>query len=159
MKYIVQRHNSTISAVAEHAWSKHQQPFQKETRILDCTTTLLIKEPMHISLRHSKKPWNSGQSLDIDYCWKNPIRKNYHAGSRTREQRTEQSEGVRSSWRHLMIHVLYDVTKQYFFSLANQCSCKYFIVRSHSGALLQCILWRPQPHGQNVSNNECESVC
>ena len=42
------------SAIAEHAWSRHHQPLWEETWILDRaghTTTLLIKEAIHISLR------------------------------------------------------------------------------------------------------------
>ena len=42
------------SAIAEHAWSRHHQPLWEETRVLDRashTTTLLIKEAIHISFR------------------------------------------------------------------------------------------------------------
>ena len=56
------------SAVAEHAWSKYHQPLWDETRILDCashTTTLLIKEAMHISLRDPKELLNRDRVLTL----------------------------------------------------------------------------------------------
>ena len=47
---------------------------------------------------------------------------------------------VRSRWCHLLTYAIYDVTRQYLHSLANQCNCTYFWVCSLS-VLFQCILW------------------
>ena len=57
------------SAITEHAWSRHHQPLWEEARILDRashTTTLLIKETIHISLRDPAELLNRDQ--DIDCC-------------------------------------------------------------------------------------------
>ena len=57
------------SAITEHAWSRHHQPLWEETRILDRanhTTTLLIKETIHISLMDPAELLNRDQ--DIDCC-------------------------------------------------------------------------------------------
>ena len=66
------------SAIIEHAWSRHHQPLWEETRTLNRashTTTLLIKETIHISLRHPAELLNRDQGLDSDYCWKNLARR------------------------------------------------------------------------------------
>ena len=77
------------SAITEHAWSRHHQPLWEETRILDRashTTTLLIKEAIHISLRDPAELLNRDQGLDIDCCWKNLARR-----PSERQQNREQS--------------------------------------------------------------------
>ena len=66
------------SAITEHAWSRHHQPLWEETRILNRashTTTLLLKETIHISLRHPAELLNGDQGLDSDCCWKNLARR------------------------------------------------------------------------------------
>ena len=52
------------SAITEHALSRHHQPLWEQTRILDRashTTTLLIKEIIHISLRDPAELLNKDQ--------------------------------------------------------------------------------------------------
>ena len=80
------------SAITEHAWSRHHQPLWEETRILNRarnTTTLLIKETIHISLRHPAELLNRDQGLDSDCCWKNLARR-----PPKRQQNRAQSRGV-----------------------------------------------------------------
>ena len=79
------------SAITEHAWSRHHQPLWEEARILDRashTTTLLIKETIHISLRDPAELLNRDQGLDIDCCWNNLARRPLK-----RQQNREQSRG------------------------------------------------------------------
>ena len=79
------------SAITEHAWPGHHQPLWEEARILDLashTTTLLIKETIHISLRDPAELLNRDQGLDIDCCWKNLARRPLK-----RQQNREQSRG------------------------------------------------------------------
>ena len=80
------------SAITEHAWSRHHQLLWEEAQILDRashTTTLLIKEAIHISLRDRAELLNRDQGLDIDCCWKNLARRPLK-----RQQNREQNKGV-----------------------------------------------------------------
>ena len=66
------------TAIAEYAWSRHHQPLWEETCILDRashTTTLLINEAIHISLRDPAELLNRDQGVDINCCWKNLARR------------------------------------------------------------------------------------
>ena len=82
------------SAIAEHAWSRNHQPLWEEPRILDCashTTTLMIKEAIHISLRDPAELLNRDQGLDIDCCWKNL---DHRKGSRTENRAGRKNLGL-----------------------------------------------------------------
>ena len=80
----------------EHAWSRHHQPLWEETWILDRashTTTFLIKETIHISLRDPAELLNRNQGLDIDCCWKNLTRRPPE-GSRTEKRSGGKNLGL-----------------------------------------------------------------
>ena len=80
------------SAITEHTWSRHHQPLWEETQILNRashTTTLLIKETIHISLRHPAELLNRDQGLDSDCCWRNLARR-----PPKRQQNRAQSRGI-----------------------------------------------------------------
>ena len=82
------------SAIAEHAWSRNHQPLWEEPRILDCashTTTLMIKEAIHISLRDPAELLNRDQGLDINCCWKNL---DHRKGSRTENRAGRKNLGL-----------------------------------------------------------------
>ena len=79
------------SAITEHTWSRQHHPLWEETWILDCashTTTLLIKESIHISIRDPAELLNRDQGLDINCCLKNLTRR-----PPKRRQNREQSRG------------------------------------------------------------------
>ena len=69
------------SMVAEHAWLKQYQLKWKEVRVIDYADNKLIlriKEALHISSRKQEKLLNMDQSLEIDGCWTNIIRRRPH---------------------------------------------------------------------------------
>ena len=60
------------SAIAEHAWSHHHQVLWDEIKVLDQaanTTTLLIKEALHIRLTDTEQLLNRDEGIAIPECW------------------------------------------------------------------------------------------